>query len=115
MKNKISAHCFTETGCCYNLYYHRTPLRYINQNKLLIQKVYPLTGQTISLERRTETEIGLFLSCKEIVDSKKPPQIYPQPSHAGSSAVYCSPVSKQIKRRREEQIGEGSRETYMKC
>jgi len=42
MENKVSEVCFTETGCCYNLYYHRTTLRYINQNKLLIQKVYPL-------------------------------------------------------------------------
>lgn len=42
------------------------------------------------------------------------PSNYPQPAHAGSSAARCPPVSKQNTRRREKQIGGGSRKTERK-
>lgn len=73
----MSTVCFTETACYYNLNYHRTQFQYITQNKLLIQKVPSLTGQIISLERSTETNIELLLSCQETGNSKRIPQIIP--------------------------------------
>lgn len=73
----MSTVCFTETACYYNLNYHRTQFQYITQNKLLIQKVPSLTGQIISLEWSTETNIELLLSCQETGNSKRIPQIIP--------------------------------------
>lgn len=77
MENKMPTACFTKTACYCNLNYHRTPLQYITQNKLLIPKVHSSTGQIISLEWSTETNIELLLSCQETGNSKRIPQIIP--------------------------------------
>lgn len=113
MENKESAVCFSETECYYTLYYHRTPLRYINQNKLLIQKVYPLTGQLIALQHRIETNTGLSYHARKQATARESLTLSPAKScrQQRCSLLSCKETS-QVEERKRENCGRQQKDLH---
>lgn len=107
-KTRRQTVCFTDTVCHYNVNYHRTPLQYITQNKL-IQKVHSLTGQITSSEEHTETNTELLLSCKERGNSKRIPQIMPtQVTQAAVLLIAPSRADRAGQGEQQRALGEAS-------